>query len=440
MTKLSLRILIVMVAGWVLGPWGVVLAGQPVMAGADAVLPDKIDFDRDIRPVLSDRCFKCHGPDENARKSDLRLDTKQGAFAKLSDHYAIVPGKPLESELYRRITASDPDDRMPHADSGLSLSDYEIQLIRRWIEQGAQWKTHWSFSKPDRPVLPKVSDPDWPRNPIDHFILSRLDAKGFKPSPEADKVILVRRLSLDLTGLGPTPTQVDDFVNDKSSAAYEKLVDRLLASPSYGERMALPWLDASRYADTSGYQSDWERNQWPWRDWLIRTYNQNTPFDTFTIEQLAGDMLPDATLQQKIASGFNRNHRINDEGGAIAAEYIVEYVVDRVNTTSAVWLGLTMECARCHSHKYDPITQKEYYQFFAFFHNIPEKGVGGRQGWAQPVIEIFTDEQKAQLAPLREKLEALDAQYNRSDPNLDAAQLQWEQQTLAAGTPPCPSA
>ena len=282
--------------------------------------------------------------------------------------------------------------------------------------------------------------PIGPATPLTPSSFADSMPKASNPLPKPTKETLIRRLSLDLTGLSPSPSQIDDFLNDKSPDAYEKLVDRLLASPSYGERMALPWLDAARYADTSGYQSDWERSQWPWRDWVIGAYNRNTPFDTFTIEQLAGNMLPNATLQQKIASGFNRNHRINDEGGIIAAEYLVEYVVDRVNTTSAVWLGITMECARCHSHKYDPITQKEYYQFFAFFHNIPEKGKDGRQGWAQPVIEIFTDEQKAQLAPLREKLEALDAQYNRSDPNLDAAQLQWEQQTLAAGTPPCPSA
>jgi len=438
MTKLTLNILIVTFTGWALSSCGVVCAGQVEKMTTRAALPEKIDFDLHIRPLIADRCFKCHGPDENARKSDLRLDTPQGAFAKLSDHYAIVPGKPLESELYRRITASDPDEKMPKSGSGLSLFDYEIQMIRRWIEQGAEWKTHWSFTKPENPTLPKVSDPDWPRNPIDTFILHRLDAKGLKPSPEADPETLIRRLSLDLTGLPPSPSQIDDFLNDKSSNAYETLVDRLLASPSYGERMALPWLDAARYADTSGYQADWERTQWPWRDWVIGAYNRNTPFDTFTIEQLAGDMLPNATFQQKTASGFNRNHRINDEGGAIAAEYIVEYVVDRVNTTSAVWLGITMECARCHSHKYDPITQKEYYQFFAFFHNIPEKGKDGRQGWAEPVIELFTDEQKAELNPLREKLEGLNAQYNRNDTDFEAAQHQWESAQLDTDIPPAP--
>ena len=325
-----------------------------------------VDFDRDIRPILSDTCFACHGPDEKQRMAKLRFDTKEGAFAKPD---VIVPGDSAKSRLVQRITAADESFRMPPPFSGRTLTDKQITLLRRWIDEGAKWETHWAYLQPRRPELPQVSNTAWPRNAIDNFILARLDREGLKPSPEADKVTLLRRLSYDLTGLPPTPEEVDSFLADTSPDAYEKQVDRLLNSPHYGERMAMQWLDLARYADTHGYHIDSHREMWRWRDWVINAFNRNMPFDQFTTEQLAGDLLPNATLEQKIASGFNRNHMINFEGGAIPEEYQTEYVVDRVETTSNVWMGMTMGCARCHSHKYDPIAQKEFYQFFSFFNN-----------------------------------------------------------------------
>ena len=279
---------------------------------------------------------------------------------------------------------------MPPPESGHTLTQRQIELLRRWIDEGAKWDTHWAYVPPKRPDLPVVSQPTWVRNPIDQFVLARLEREGLKPSPEADKETLLRRLSYDLTGLPPTPAETDAFLADNTPDAYEKQVDRLLRSPHYGERMAMPWLDAARYADTHGYHIDSLRAMWPWRDWVINAFNQNMPFDEFTIEQLAGDLLPNATREQKIASGFNRNHMINFEGGAIADEYQVEYVVDRVEATSNAFMGLTMGCARCHSHKFDPITHKEFYEFFAFFNTVPEFGLDGRTGNAVPVLPLPT--------------------------------------------------
>src|SRR5262249_23305120 len=324
-----------------------------------------VEFNRDIRPILSDRCFACHGPDKANRTTNLRFDTEEGARAEISGGgFAIVPGDVNKSEIIRRISSTDDSVRMPPAYAGQArLSDREISLIRHWIEQGAKWQKHWSFVPPKHPSIPKVDEQSWPRNAIDAFILQRLEQQGLHPSPEADRATLIRRVTLDLTGLPPTLPEVEGFVRDRSPNAYEKLVDHLLESPRYGERMAVRWLDAARYADTNGYQSDGVRSMWRWRDWVIDAFNQNKPFDQFTIAQISGDLLPNATRAQKIATAFHRNHRTNAEGGIVPEEFRVEYVVDRVDTTSTVWLGLTMGCARCHDHKYDPLTQKEFYQF-----------------------------------------------------------------------------
>ncbi|MBC7854068.1 MAG: DUF1549 domain-containing protein, partial [Pirellulaceae bacterium] len=307
------------------------------------------------------------------------------------------------SELVRRITNANLDERMPPADSGKKLSPEQIELLRRWVEQGAKWQAHWSFIPPKRPQLPDVSDSQWPRSGLDAFILNRLVREGLKHSPEAPKATLLRRVSLDLTGLPPTPAEVKAFVADESPDAYERAVDRLLASPRYGERMAVRWLDAARYADTNGYQTDAERVMWRWRDWVIEAFNQDMPFDQFTVEQLAGDLLPKPTMEQRIATGFNRNHRGNAEGGIIPEEYAVEYVVDRVETTSTVWLGLTLGCARCHDHKFDPFKQQEFYSLYAFFNSVPENGRAVKFGNSPPFIKAATRLQQAQLARLQQE-------------------------------------
>ena len=284
--------------------------------------------------------------------------------------------------------------RMPPVYSGLTLSTNEIATLRQWIAEGAVWQKHWSLIAPKRPELPAVSNPRWPANGIDNFILARLDREGLKPSPEASKETLIRRVSLDLTGLPPTPAEVNAFLADTSPTAYEKVVDRLLQSPRYGERMAARWLDAARYADTNGYQYDGERVMWRWRDWVINAFNRNEPFNQFALEQIAGDMLPNATLEQRIATGFNRNHRANTEDGIVPEEYAVEYVADRVDTTSTVFLGTTLGCARCHNHKYDPFTQKEFYQVFAYFNNVPELGRAYKYGNSPPMVEAPTADQQ----------------------------------------------
>jgi hypothetical protein len=379
------------------------------------------DFNRDIRPILSDNCFTCHGPDEKQRQARLRFDIREGAFAKAG---VIVPGAAARSKLIQRVTATDPALRMPPPESGHTLTDKQIELLRRWIDEGAKWETHWAYLPPKRPALPTVNHTAWPRNEIDHFILARLEREGLKPSPEADRVTLLRRVHFDLTGLPPTEAEVDSFLADSSPDAYEKRVDQLLKSPHYGERMAMPWLDLARYADTHGYHIDSHRDMWPWRDWVINAFNRNLPFDQFTIEQLAGDLLENATTEQKLASGFNRNHMINFEGGAIPEEYLVEYVVDRVETTATVWMGMTLGCARCHSHKYDPITQKEFYQFFAFFNTVPEKGLDGRTGNAEPFLPLPTDEQKARQDELTAAIKAIEEKL--ADKEVMPQQEEWE--------------
>ncbi|MDQ6665444.1 MAG: DUF1549 domain-containing protein, partial [Acidobacteriota bacterium] len=328
-----------------------------------------IDFDREIRPIFSDNCFSCHGPDEKHRMANLRLDLKDDALTKV-----IVAGDASKSKLFQRISAPTKARRMPPPSATTTLSEKQVELVRQWIDQGAKWDMHWAYIAPKRPVVPHVEhDPtgNWPRNPIDNFILARLESEKLNPSPAADKATLLRRVTFDLTGLPPTPAEVDAFLADKSPDAYEKRVDRLLASPRYGERMAMHWLDLARYADTHGYHIDSQRDMWHWRDWVIDAFNRNMPFNQFTVDQLAGDLLPNPTLQQRIATGFNRNHMINFEGGAIPEEYQTEYVVDRVEATSVVWMGTTMGCARCHDHKYDPIKQKDFYRFFAFFNTVP---------------------------------------------------------------------
>ena len=389
----------------------------------------KVEFNRDVRPIIADKCFACHGPDEAAREEDLRLDLKEGLFGKAGFGQAIVsPGDPEESEIYYRISNPDPDERMPPEDFHLKLSDDEIETIKRWIEQGAPWEGHWAFIPPTKPPVPAVSDTSWVKNEIDHFILDRLDATGLKPSRYARKEILIRRVSLDLTGLPPTLEEVDDFLADRSDDAYERVVDRLLASPHYGERMSFVWLDAARYSDTNGYQRDTKRTMWIWRDWVINAFNDNMPFDQFTIEQLAGDLIPGATLSQKIATGFNRNHRINGEGGIIPEEYAVEYVVDRVATTSTTWMGLTMGCARCHDHKFDPISQREFYEMYAFFNQVPEEGKGAERGNDKPFIQVPTPEDIEKREQLVASIQDLKNELFAPDERLDRMQSAWEEQ------------
>ncbi|MCA9161556.1 MAG: DUF1549 domain-containing protein, partial [Planctomycetales bacterium] len=332
--------------------------------------PRDVQFNRDVRPILADKCFACHGPDEAHREAGLRFDLEESAKALHDGAAAIVPGQPDASHLITRITTDDADLRMPPTDSGKELSQKEIDTLRRWIADGAKYESHWSFLPPSRPTVPEVDDEAWPVNDIDRFILARLQREGLRPSPEADRVTLIRRLSFDLVGLPPSAEDVAAFVADPDPSAYERAVDRLLASPHFGERMALPWLDAARYADTSGIHMDAGRQIWPWRDWLLRAIRDDKPFDDFVVEQLAGDLLPDASIDQRTATGFLRAHVTTDEGGAIDEEYLVEYAAERTATVGSVFLGLTLGCARCHDHKYDPLTQDDYYSLFATFGQV----------------------------------------------------------------------
>jgi uncharacterized protein DUF1553/uncharacterized protein DUF1549/concanavalin A-like lectin/glucanase superfamily protein/cytochrome c len=389
-----------------------------------------LSFNRDIRPILSNNCFACHGPDEKQRETKFHFDTKDGAFLEAG---VIVPGDAAGSMLVQRITHPDPDKRMPPRDSGHSLTAAQIALLRRWIDEGASWDTHWAYTAPVRTEPPATRNRGWARTPIDRFILARLEREGLEPSDDADKTTLLRRVTYDLTGLPPTLDEVDAFLADKAPDAYERRVDALLQSPRYGERLAVPWLDAARYADTHGYHIDSHRGMWPWRDWVIAAFNRNLPFDRFVVEQLAGDLLPDATRDQKIASGFNRNHMINFEGGAIADEYQVEYVIDRVEATSSAFMGLTMGCARCHSHKYDPITHKEFYQFYAFFNNVPEKGLDGRTGNAAPFLMLPSPAQEALLAEIDDGIEAREEALD--DEVVAPLQRDWERTVASVPVP-----
>ena len=392
-----------------------------------------VDFNREIRPILSDTCFKCHGPDEAERQVDLRLDTQEGLLGPDDKPRIVIAKHPDRSELYRRIISNDPDERMPPPDSKLALTDQQIASIRDWIEQGAHWQQHWAFIPPSRPSLPHVDHPRWSRNPIDAFVAARLAHERLSHSPEADRETLIRRVTLDLTGLPPTEREVAAFVADMRPNAYERLVGRLLQSPAYGERMAVVWLDAARYADTSGYQNDGPRQMWRWRDWVIAAYNRGMPFDQFTREQLAGDLLANPTLEQRIATGFNRNHRGNAEGGVIPEEFQVEYVVDRVETTGTVWLGLTIGCARCHDHKYDPVSQQEFYELFAFFNNVPENGRAVKEGNSPPYIKAPTAEQQRRLRLLDEEIAAAEQVYAAQQMRLRDLRTNWER-TRAANT------
>jgi hypothetical protein len=398
-----------------------------VLCGSQVTLangPDKIEFNRDIRPILAENCFKCHGPDKNVREADLRLDVQEGLFGPASDGKAIVAGKPQESVVLRRIKSSDPDEHMPPADSGKKLIAEQIALLERWIASGAAWQGHWAYIVPARPEIPTVepTSPAAPRNDIDRFIQARLGKLGLQPSAEADRVTLIRRLSFDLTGLPPKPEEVDAFVNDQSPDAYERLVDRLLASPHYGERMAVYWLDLVRFADTIGYHSDNPRNITAYRDYVIAAFNDNKPFDRFTVEQLAGDLIPMATTEQKIASGYNRLLMTTEEGGAQPKEYAAKYMADRVRNVSAVWMGATMGCAECHDHKFDPFSTKDFYSMAAFFADVQETAVGKRE----PGMLLGTEEQRAELKGLDDQIAALRGKLNIDTPELAAAQAEWE--------------
>ncbi len=389
----------------------------------------RLEFNRDIRPILSDACFHCHGPDEKERFGGLRLDLESHAFKPAKSGFpAIVKGDAEESELIARIFLPDNDeDHMPPLDSGKSITKEQKEILRKWIDQGAEYQGHWAFITPQRPEVPVHPEA---KHPVDAFLTTRLKAEGLSMKKEADKETLLRRASLDLTGLPPTLEEMDAFAKDSSPEAYEKALDRLLASPHFGERMALEWLDLARYADSNGFQSDGSRDMWLWREWLIGAYNRNLPFDQFTIEQLAGDMLPDATEDQIVATGFNRNHRLNGEGGRIVEEWFVETVIDRVETTGTTWLALTMTCARCHDHKYDPISQKEFFEFFAFFNSNDESGVlaaNGKNGFnTMPFIKVASAEDKKKQGELEAKLkEAEQAAARAHKADMSAAFEKW---------------
>ena len=409
---------------------------------------DEVNFSRDILPLLSDNCFKCHGPDEANREAGLRLDQHETSQAKLeSGNLAIVPGKSGESSLYERISSSDPDLRMPPVDSGKKLTPKQIALFRKWIDSGAEWSRHWAFEPPKKPTVLEAV-PGWQvKNPIDAFIHEEVKRAGLKPSARASKETLIRRVTLDLTGLPPTIEEIDVFLADNSDDAFEKVVDRLLASKKYGEHMARFWLDAARYGDTHGLHLDNERSIWPYRDWVIKSFNRNQRFDRFTIEQLAGDLLPDATLEQKVATGFNRCNVTTSEGGSIDEEYYVRYAVDRVETTATVWLGLTAGCAACHDHKFDPLTQKEFYQLFSYYFSLTERAMDGNALLPPPSIKVPTEEQKtlkktyeSDLAAASARVEKILADFNYTDPAPDAplgelaeGELLWIEDSTPAG-------
>jgi hypothetical protein len=394
---------------------GVMVVAAAYAAGAqDARDRAPLSFNRDVRPILADNCFRCHGPDANQREAGLRLDQSDAARADLdSGAVAIVPGDPDESELVRRVFSVEDFERMPPPDSGKALTEAQKHVLRRWIESGAEYQPHWAFMRIDRPAPPQVVNANWIRNPIDAFVLKRLEQAGLAPSRAANRRTLLRRVTLDLTGLPPTIEEVDAFLADDAPDAHERAVDRLLASPRYGERMAMFWLDLARYADTDGYDKDSHRQMWPYRDWVIEAFNANMPFDRFTLEQLAGDLLPEPTRAKLIATAFNRNGRTTSEAGADPEEYAVKYAVDRVNTTAAVWLGLTMQCAECHDHKFDPITTADFYSMLAFFNQLPEDALYEGPD-APPALRLYTPEQQARDDKLTAKLAAAKADRDRT--------------------------
>lgn len=402
-----------------------VLAGS---VSASAAEPNAaLDFSRDVLPILSNHCWNCHGPDEKSREAGLRLDRRDTAIAKsVSGTTAIVPGDATKSELIVRIDAHD-DSQMPPKDFGKPLSDQQRATLKRWIESGAPFAQHWAFIPPQRPALPEVKRRDWVRNDLDRFVLHKLESAGIAPSLEVDRSTWLRRVTLDLTGLPPTLAERQEFLADQAPHAYETVVDRLLKSPRHAERMAMHWLDAARYADTNGYNNDELRTLWPWRDWVIQAFADNLPYDQFVTEQLAGDLLPNATTAQKVATGFNRNHVLTTEGGIIEEEYRVEYVADRVHTTATVFLALSVQCSRCHDHKYDPFTQRDYYRFAAFFNNIPDKVVPYSQGrMAEPLLKVPTPEQVDQQQQLESRKQELAALLKARVNEIDADLAKWE--------------
>lgn len=339
-----------------------------------------VDFNFDVKPILSDKCYTCHGPDDKARKANLRLDTKDGFYKALEDnpnHFVIDKNNLIESEILKRISSKNSVYKMPPPESNLDLSDREKEILKKWVLQGGKWDKHWAYIKPELPIVPEVKNISWTTNEIDYFILRKLESKGMSPSKIEEKEILLRRVYFDIIGLPPSVSDIDNFISDKSPNAYEKIIDKLLESEAYGERMASIWMDLSRYGDSHGYQDDQERIMWPWRDWVIHAYNSNMPYDEFITWQMAGDMLPNATKEQILASGFNRNHKITQEGGVVPEEYRVEYVADRTVTSAKIMMGLTVECARCHTHKYDPITHDEFFSLYSFFNNVDEDGLIG---------------------------------------------------------------
>ena len=411
------------------------------LVAVEATLPEKVDYNLHVKPILSDRCFACHGPDKAKQQAGLRLDTPEGAYEALvkSGHKAIVPGDLANSELVNRIISHDPEVVMPTPKSNLTLTAEEKAMLIRWVEQGAEYKEHWSLVAPTMPEIPKVIDQKWAINDIDRFILAKQEAKKLGHAPEADKATLLRRVSLDLTGLPPTPAEVDAFQADTSPNAYEKVVNRLLNSPHYGERQAVEWLDVARYADTDGYQDDGLRTMWPYRDWVIRAYNRNLSFDRFITWQLAGDLLPNLSASKDrrdklIATAFNRNHQQSQEGGIVDEEYRTEYVADRTNTFGKAMLGLTVECARCHDHKYDPISQKDYYSLFAFFNSNNDRGQIPYNGEAAPTITLTKPETEAKLRFIREQLTPVQQQLNPNRPDYQQRFGQWLSKTKAVSS------
>lgn len=400
-----------------------VMSGNETALKVSNQLPETIDYIFDVKPILSDRCYLCHGPDDGTREAGLRLDLKEGAYAALGenlDRFAIVPGNTDSSQMVYRINHPDIQKRMPPQESNLTLSEYERNVLVKWIEQGAVWKDHWAFVVPEKPELPKAENDDAADSAIDLFILEKLSQKGMQPSERASKEKQLRRVYFDLTGLPPSLEAIDEFVNNADPEAYEKVVDALLSSDAYGERMASDWLDLARYADTHGYQDDLERIMWPWRDWVINAFNKNIPYDEFVTWQLAGDLIPDASLEQILATGFNRNHKITQEGGVIDEEYRVEYVMDRTVTTSKALLGLTMECARCHNHKYDPISQKEFYEFYSFFNQVNEKGRIEYDELPEPNITITPEviEQRLPFVKMPDSIKEVKLMVMEDDPSL----------------------
>ncbi len=373
-------------------------------------IPKTVSYNFHIRPILSDKCFKCHGPDGGHRQAGLRLDIADSAHAPLKETkgaFALVPGKPEQSELYKRISSTDTSYMMPTPDSHLgALSEYEVKLFKKWIEQGGKYEPHWAFTAPVKAELPEVNK-DWVENEIDYFILDKAKSKGLQPNEEADKERLLKRVCLDITGLPPSVDMMDNFMADKSENAYEKMVDALLKTSQYGEKMAVHWMDVARYADSYGYQDDNIRTQWPWRDWVIHAFNKNIPYDQFLTWQLAGDMLPDVDKEKILATGFFRNHKYTEEGGVIEEEYRIEYLLDKTKTFSKGILGITMECAQCHDHKYDPFSQKDYYSLLAFFNNTKESGFEGDVSTSKPaknpILTISAEDRKALLSFINSK-------------------------------------